>query len=420
MQTGPQILTRKSSLKLPEGTVLPAHAIQPFQDEIHPLYWANLYASEKIVVNQGGTYSGKSECLIRVMFSYAINFPGIVITVATNTIPKLKEDALRIAKKVYEKNPKVRMFVKQYHATDRIFIFTNGSRIEFKSFENASAAHGEKRDILYLTEATRVSYDIFQQANLRTDVRVFLDYNPTSSFYVHKKILANKKEYPSVKVFRSWHEHNPYLDQEKHDEIERISDPVMHAVYARGITGILKGAIFSNWVQVDDFPYSDGVIWGTDWAFSKDKRADPTACTRIKRNPLDRPDLDYVIDQVCYGVGIDAHAVAQVQKQIGYKDGQPDYCDHATEQIYEKQLNGITGATLAIKGPGSILGGIFYMKRKKIGVTARSEAIWTEYNNYNFLEVEGIVTNTPIDEYNHAMDASRYAIYSDALIYGYV
>ena len=385
------------------------------------MFWANLWATEDIVINQGGSWSGKTECIMRVLFAYAIFFPKLRITVATNTIPKLKEDALRIALEIAQK-PGVGKFIKQYHITDRVFYFTNGAHMSFKSFENELAASGEKRDILYLVEAPRLTWAIAWQAILRTEIRVFTCYNPTSEFWAHKKIIKNRDEYPNVKVIRSWHEHNPYLSAKKHAELERISDPIMYKVYARGFTGMLRGTIFPNWVIVEDWEYgeSDGSIWGVDWAFSEDKRADPTAAVRVKRNPISRPDLDYIVDLVAYGQGVSALEVSQRQKEEGYKDGQPSYCDHALQQIYELQLNGINGATTAIKGPGSLLAGILYCRRKRIGVTRRSRMIHeVEQPNYKFMEIEGIVTNTPVDEFNHAIDATRYAIYSDALTYGY-
>src|ERR1044072_3040759 len=399
---------------------LPPNAIQPFEDERHPLFWANLWATDDIVINQGGTYAGKTECIIRVLFAYAINFPKYRITVATNTVPKLKEDALRIALEVME-HPKVKPFIKQYHATDRVMYFTNGSFISFKSFENEAQAQGEKRDILYIVEAPRISWAIAEQAILRTEYPFFMCYNPTATFWAHRNIIDNRNRFINVRVFRSWHEHNPYISEKKHQEIERIDDPIMYNVYARGLTGMLRGTIFPNWVMVEDeeFGSPDGVIWGNDWAFSEDKRADPSANIRLKRNPPNRPDLDYIADQVAYGQGIGAPDIAQCMKLAGYKEGQMCYCDHALQQIYELQLNGISGAVQAIKGPGSILAGILFLKRKRIGVTRRSLKIWEEQKAYKFLEVEGIVTNTPVDEYNHAMDAIRYAAYSDALVHGY-
>lgn len=391
-----------------------------FKDEIAPLFYANLNATDFIIINQGGTWSGKSEAIMRVLFCIAIVNPNFIITVVTDTVPKLKEDALRIALNI-NKRTDVEPFIDNYHATDRKITFTNGSEISFKSVMDTGQAHGEKRDILYVTEATRITYSIFQQLYLRTRHRVFVDYNPTDEFYIHNKVLANPIEYPSVKLLRSWHVHNPYISQDQHDRIERISDVEMWKVYARGLTGKLRGTVYKSWECVDTrFEYRNGVIHYVDWGFSAKQTADPLAAGRIMVNPPEYPHLDYLVDELIYAQGISPSHVATVFKEEGYQEGQLCFCDHSNDSIYELQLHGITGALPAIKGPGSLLSGILFLKRKNIGYTKRSTNIETELRKYKFMEIEGIVTNTPIDEYNHHMDGIRYGIHSNALVLGNV
>jgi phage terminase large subunit len=392
-----------------------------FKNEKSPLYWANLYAKEKVIINQGGTSSGKTEAIIRVLFTIAIIRKGYVITVISNTITKLKEDALRIAKNV-AKIPEVKLFIKDYNSTDRVFTFHNDSIIEFKSFEDDEQAKGGKRHILYISEATRIPYMIFYQADLRTKVRTFIDYNPTSTFWAHNKVIncpidsKGRKEFDSVKVIRSWHIHNPYLSDQEHDRLERISDKQLFKVYARGLTGMLSGTIYPNWVEVDDFPWTDGIVWYVDWGFSEKETADPVAAGRIAFKPKDI-DLDFVADELIYKQGVPAASVAAAMWAAGYKTGQPCYCDHSPDDIRELRLAGIA-AFPAAKGPGSVISGIIFMRSKKVGYTKRSENIREERKKYKFLEIEGIVTNTPIDEWNHHMDGIRYGCRTHSLVTG--
>lgn len=376
------------------------------------MYWANLTANEKIVVNQGGTSSGKTEAIIRVLFTIAIIRPGYVITVISDTVPKLKEDALRIAKNV-AKIPVVKLFIKDYNSTDRIYTFKNDSIIEFKSFENEEQAKGGKRHILFVSEATRIGYMIFYQADLRTKVRTFLDYNPTAEFWCHDKVINGKTEFPSVKVIRSWHIHNPYLTDEEHARLERIQDPQLFKVYARGLTGILTGTIYPGWEEVEEFPWTDGVAWYCDWGFSEKEKADPTAFGRLAFHPKEC-DYDFVADELGHARGLPVSEVARIFKEAGYKAGQPCYCDHSPENIRELRLLGIH-AYPASKGPGSVTSGILFMRNKKVAYTKRSENIREELRKYKFMEIEGIVTNTPIDEWNHQMDGIRYAAHTHSL-----
>jgi phage terminase large subunit len=386
--------------------------IKLFAEEKSPLYWANLFAQEKIIVNQGGTSSGKTEAIIRVLFTVAILCPDYIITVISDTIPKLKEDALRIAKRV-AKLPEVRIFITDYNSTDRVFTFSNGSIIEFKSFEDEEAAKGGKRHVLYVVECTRITYGVFYQADLRTSVRTYVCYNPTAEYFIHDKVINNKEEFVSVKVIRSWHIHNPYLTKEQHDRIERIQDPQLFKVYARGLTGILTGTIYPGWLPVDEFTWTDGVLWYCDWGFSEKETADPTAFGRVAFHPKES-EFDFVADELGHARGLPVSEVAKIFKEAGYKSGQPCYCDHSPENIRELRLHGIF-AFPAAKGPGSVTSGILFMRNKKIAYTSRSENIKEELRKYKFMEIEGIVTNTPIDEWNHQMDGIRYACHTHSL-----
>jgi phage terminase large subunit len=354
-----------------------------------------------------------------VLFTIAIIRKGYVITVTTNTVPKLKEDALRIAKNI-AKIPEIKLFIKDYNSTDRTYTFNNDSIIEFKSFEDEEEAKGGKRHILYINEATRIPYSIFYQADLRTKVRTFMDYNPTSSFWVHDKVIncptgPKGKEFDSVKVIRSWHEHNPYLTDAEHARIERIGDKDLFKVYARGLTGKLRGTIY-NWDEVEAFPWTDGVIWYVDWGFSEKETADPTASGRIAYKPPDS-EYDYIIDELCYARGLAPEVLAEMILKAGYKTGQPCYCDHSSEGIRTLRLKGIAAFPFT-KGPGSIIAGVLFMRNKKIAYTSRSDNIRTEVRKYKFLEIEGIVTNTPIDEFNHHMDGTRGACHTHHLVTG--
>lgn len=392
--------------------------IHLFRNEKSPLYWANLAANEKIVVNQGGTSSGKTEAIMRVLFTIAIIRRNYVITVISNTVTKLKEDALRIAKNV-ARIQEVKYFIKDYNSTDRTYTFVNDSIIEFKSFEDEEQAKGGKRHILFINEATRIPYMIFYQADLRTKVRTYIDYNPTSSFWCHDKVIncpvdtRGRKEFDSVKVIRSWHVHNPYLSDAEHDRIERIGDKDLFKVYARGLTGKLRGTIYSNWEEVEEFPWTDGVIWYVDWGFSEKETADPTASGRVAFKPPDS-EFDFVFDELCYARGLPVSELAKLIWAAGYKTGQPCYCDHSVEGIRELRLNGIAAFPFA-KGPGSIIAGVLFMRSKKVAYTRRSDNIRMETRKYKFLEIDGIVTNSPIDEYNHHMDGTRGACHTHSL-----
>lgn len=389
-----------------------------FPDEISPLYWANLTAKEAVVINQGGTFSSKSYSILKVLFTIAVLQRDYIITVISNTVTKLKEDALRIAKSIVGSSDILKSAIGSYNSTDRVYLFKNGTIIEFKSFETPEQAQGGKRHILYVNEAPRIPYLTFFEAQMRTTVRTFVDYNPTATFWIHTKVINNPAEYTSVKVIRSWHIHNPYLLQPQRERIENIQDKELWKVYARGLTGLLKGSIY-RFDVVKEFTWSDGVIWYLDFGFSEKKTADPTAGGRIAYRP-EESEYDAVVEELIYHQGMSATYIAQVFVTAGYKEGQPVYCDHAVDMINQLRLLTIN-AVPAIKGPGSLLSGILFCRNHKIAYVEKPKSnIEVELKNYRFMEVEGILTNQPVDEYNHHMDGIRYAFHSHSLATGNV
>ena len=170
------------------------------------LFRQNYNSSAQIVINQGGTYSGKTYAIEQVLFCYACEAEKQVITVVGQDIPNLKSGALRDALSIYHSSEALQSLVKNYNKTDRIFEFNNGSIIEFKSYDNAQDAKSGKRDFLFVNEANGVEWSIFSELSLRTRKKVFIDYNPNSAFWAHDNLMGK----PGVQLIISDHRHNPF------------------------------------------------------------------------------------------------------------------------------------------------------------------------------------------------------------------
>jgi phage terminase large subunit len=89
------------------------------------LYNANYYADAHVIVNQGGTNSGKTYSILQSLFSIACTRKGQVITVVGQDIPNLKAGALRDALKIYSDSPQIASMVKSYNHSERLFQFRN-------------------------------------------------------------------------------------------------------------------------------------------------------------------------------------------------------------------------------------------------------------------------------------------------------
>lgn len=405
----------------------PTQTVQLFPEaERMPLYWENLLAEEKIVVDQGGMYSGKTEAIIRVLFTYACLHPNLIIHVVASTITKLREDSMLVAERIVNSNAIIRHFLLGvFNKSNRQYTFRNGSVISFNSYENAEQAEGAKRDILYINEARRIPWAVAYLLIKRTNFKVFLDYNPVGRFWAHDKIIncpatpvvkngvkSMVKEFPSVKVIRSWHVHNEFLSPEKHDEVENIADQEMWKAYARGLTAQLSGLVYPNWHEVPD-NYLNGahtIIWGIDLGFTND----PTVILRIG---VGVGDYDFVFDEIpgVYVPGIPSWDMAQKMKENGYKFGQPAYMDHKDSTRRELRRLRIV-AINAMKGPGSVEAGILFLRKKRCAFTARSKNLKEELGAHMFSPLkDGTNSNTPEHQYSHGPSAARYGAYTHAV-----
>ena len=88
------------------------------------------------------------------------------------------------------------------------------------------------------------------------------------------------------------------------------------------------------------------------------------------------------------------------------------YADSAEPKSIEELYRMGWNIKPATKGQGSINIGIDMMKRYKIHITRDSLNMLKEFKNYKWQEDKnGVVQNTPVDMFNHTIDAVRYALY---------
>lgn len=370
--------------------------MMPFK-VIGPLFRANMEAGIRVFVNQGGTSSGKTYTLMQLMVYYALSDVGCVITVAGQDIPNLKVGAIRDFKSiVYSSNVLSSMF--KFNESSLCATCYNGSLIEFKSYDDEQDAKSGKRDYLFVNEANGISYPVYWQLAIRTRKRVYIDYNPSELFWVHENVKGGK----GVKVVISDHRGNPFLTEEEHARIENITDRELWRVYARGLTGKLSGVIFPNVNYVDDIPYEAVKVsgYGLDFGFTND----PTALIKCA---VAHGEL--WLDETIYSTGLTNPDIARLAKERSVSKADLIVADCAEPKSIKELNNEGLWVVASPKGKDSLLVGIDTLKRYKINVTRRSKGLRTEFQNYKWkINKDGNETNTPIDKFNHGIDAVRY------------
>jgi phage terminase large subunit len=358
-----------------------------------PLFYEMLYSKERIIKNQGGTSSGKTYTTLDLLFCLAIAEPNQVLTVCGQDVPNLKKGAFRDAKRIWSESEYYQIYFGKANESDRFFLCSNGSIIEFSSFQDEQDAKSGKRDYLFVNEANGIDYLIYWQLAIRTKKKIFIDYNPTFRFWAHDIT-------DDCKLIISDHRHNPYLSTEQHERIESIKDKELFKVYARGLTGKIDGLIYTNWIQCESMPQIYKSRWiGIDFGFTND----PTTIIDIRLS-----DGELWIDEIEYKTGM---LNSDIVKSLTENDlkGFEIIADSAEpKSIAEIKANNfrIDGAN---KGADSIRIGIDILKRYKLNLTKRSTNIRKELLSYKWkVDKNGNTLNEPIDNFNHSLDAIRY------------
>lgn len=91
------------------------------------LFKENYSSKARVVINQGGTGSGKTFAICQVLFCIACSAGNQIITVAGQDMPNLKAGALRDALTIYQTSENLKLMVKKFYKTDSLFLFHNGS-----------------------------------------------------------------------------------------------------------------------------------------------------------------------------------------------------------------------------------------------------------------------------------------------------
>ena len=225
---------------------------------------------------QGGMRAGKTFAILQYLISLAEQADDLVITVTSNYSTSLRLGAMRDFKLILKATGHETYFSE--NRTTHTFTCTpTGSIIEFVGLDEELKARGASRDVLFVNEANRISYDVFDSLAKRTSEFIFVDYNPSSKFWVHDKLVG--KPDTSFDILT-------YLDNEEippkiRAEIEaHPKDTNWWKVYGLGQIGELEGNIFHDWEFVEQIPYEKELLgYGLDFGF----RPDPCALVSLWR-----------------------------------------------------------------------------------------------------------------------------------------
>lgn len=198
------------------------------------------------------------------------------------------------------------------------------------------------------------------------------------------------------------------------DEMKE-SNPRRYQIEGLGDWGVAEGLVYNNWEELEfdenrlktmtdrhDVPvYTE--IYGLDWGFSNDPTAVIAALVNEKTKEI------FIYDEI-YGYRMTNQAIATAIKSKGWEKCLITADSSEPKSIEEVRQFGIQRIRPAKKGPDSVRAGIQKLQDYHIYVHPRCCNTLVEFNNYVWdKDKDGRVLNIPMDSYNHAMDAFRYA-----------
>lgn len=367
-----------------------------------PVFVWNYQATAPVVINQGGTSSGKTYSILQVLFAKLAAAPNQVCTVVGQDIPNLKAGALRDALDIYTSSDTLRQLISAYNSQDRIFKFVNGSLMEFKSYDGPQDAKSGKRDYLFVNEANGIPYPVYEELYLRTRLQTFIDYNPNAEFWVHEFEMSQ----PGRVLFISDHRDNPFLSQATRDKIEalKLKDPELWRVYARGMTGKIEGLVFRDVYNADLLPAGAKYLGnGMDFGFTND----PTTSYDVY---LSSGELYF--DELLYTTGLTNPDIFAALSNVRAPRLFSVVADSAEPKSIEELRRLGLPIEPAAKGPDSINAGIATLKAYKLNLLPSCVNLKKELANYKWKvdRLTGKATNQPVDAFNHGIDAVRYLV----------
>lgn len=205
---------------------------------------------------------------------------------------------------------------------------------------------------------------------------------------------------------------NEWLDEADLKVFERmkVNNPRRYQVAGLGNWGIVEGLIFENWEEkafnLDDIKRIPGIksAFGLDFGYTNDPSALWCGMVDLKNKTI------YVFDEM-YQTGLVNSAIFRNIQSMGFVKEKITADSAEPKSIAELRDLGLSHIHAARKGKDSINNGIQYVQDFHIVIHPRCVNFLTEISNYTWdVDKFGKKLNVPIDDFNHLMDAMRYAL----------
>ena len=354
---------------------------------------------KRIIINQGGTRSGKTYSAIQVLCEYCLRNQNSnsVISIVRKTLPALKGSAYRDFLDILMREG---WYSENDHNKSEMYYNLFGNLVEFISVDQPQKIRGRKRNICFINEANELTWEDFFQLNIRTTDKIIIDYNPSDEFHWIYDTLQIRED---ADFFVTTYRDNPYLEKELIDEIERLqlADDNYWRVYGLGQRGISQETIYTHW-QLGDFPDDCEIAYGVDFGYNV-----PSSIVRVGFK-----EFALHVDEVLYETKLTTSDLIERIKSLNIERHAELFCDNAEPKTIEELIRAGYNAKPAEK---DVYAGIQKVKSLPLFITPNSQNLIKEIKSYKWkLDKDGKIhpDEVPVKFNDHAMDAMRYGIYT--------
>lgn len=242
--------------------------------------------------------------------------------------------------------------------------------------------------------------------------QITMTFNPWNEHHWIKKRFFDPPPEADILAMTTNYTCNEWLDAADLRVFEdmREKNPRRYRVAGLGDWGIVEGLIFESWEErafdLEMVKQIPGIksAFGLDFGYTNDPSA--LFCGMIDQKAKEI----YVFDEL-YQQGMSNELLYQKIAAAGYAK-ERIIADSAEPKSIDRLRDlGLRQVKAARKGPDSIRNGIDFIQDYKIIIHPRCVNFLTEISNYTWDEDRfGKRLNQPIDDFNHLMDAMRYAL----------
>ena len=239
--------------------------------------------------------------------------------------------------------------------------------------------------------------------------QITLTFNPWNEHHWMKKRFFDNPDDETLAMTTNYL-CNEWLDDADRKVFETMkrNNPRRYRVAGLGDWGIVEGLIFENWEEkafsVQEITALPGVrsAFGLDFGYTNDPAA--LFCDQSSKTI-------WVFDEI-YKRGMSNEAIAEEVTRAGYSKEKIKADCAEPKSIDRLYTLGISHIQRSRKGKDSINNGIDFIQDYHIIIHPKCVNFITEISNYTWDtdSKTGKKLNKPIDDFNHLMDAMRYAL----------